>query len=284
MSGDSISLRTAADNLGLHYMTVYRYVRTGKLAAVKRGGQWFVDPDDLGLLRIGSDPAARDGSRSRAAQQLEARMLAADEAGAWAVVSQALTSGAEPAEIHLRMLIPAMRAIGDAWERGDISVFDEHQATVIATRITARLGPRFHRRGRPKAHAIVGLVSGDPHALASGIIADLLRGRGFAVTDLGADTPAESFIEMIEAAAAPDSDHDGGADLVGLVISSSMSANATQVASTIAAITSAHPHVTIALGGSGIGTEAAARELGATIWRETIGELLDTFDELAARA
>jgi len=278
MSGDLISLRAAAEQLGLHYMTIYRYVRTGRLTATKRGGQWFVDPDDLGSLTVGSDPATRDGSRARAAQQLEARMLAADEPGAWAVVSQALTSGAEPAEIHLRMLIPAMRAIGDAWEKGAITVFDEHQATVIANRITARLGPRFHRRGQPKGCVVVGLVSGDSHALASAIIADLLRGRGFAVTDLGADTPAESFIEMIEA-----SSSDQTTDLIGLVISSSTTANADEVASSLAAITTAHPDVTIALGGHGIADEEVALELGATLWRETIGELLDTFEELAER-
>ncbi len=289
MSGEPISLRAASEELGLHYMTVYRYVRTGKLVAEKRGGQWFVDPDDLRSLTVGSDPATRDGSRARAAQQLEARMLAADEAGAWAVVSQVLTSGAEPADIHLRMVIPAMHSIGVAWERGDITVFDEHQATVIATRITARLGPRFRRRERPKGHLVVGLASGDTHSLPIAIITDLLRGRGFAVTELGADTPAESFLETIRASEQSASEQSASEQgkppvLVGLVLSSSTNTNITKVASTIATIRAERPNVTIALGGIGIADEAEAIRVGATFWRTSIAELLDTFDELAERA
>ena len=42
-----ISLQEAADALGVHYMTAYRYVRTGRLPAVKDGAEWRVDPADL---------------------------------------------------------------------------------------------------------------------------------------------------------------------------------------------------------------------------------------------
>ena len=42
-----LTLQQAADKLGVHYMTVYRYVRTGKLPATRVGGGWQVDPDDL---------------------------------------------------------------------------------------------------------------------------------------------------------------------------------------------------------------------------------------------
>ena len=48
-----ISLQEAADELGVHYMTAYRYVRTGRLPAVKEGAEWRVDPADLALLEVG---------------------------------------------------------------------------------------------------------------------------------------------------------------------------------------------------------------------------------------
>lgn len=275
MAAESISLRAAAEELGLHYMTVYRYVRTGRLSATKVGGQWFVDPADIEALAHGDDTTRSDGVRTRAATNIEDRLLAADEAGAWSVVAQALTSGAEPAEIHLRLIIPAMRSIGARWARGEIAVFDEHQATVVASRITARLGPRFHRRGPVRGHVVVGLVSGDAHALTSAIIADLLRGRGFEVTDLGADTPTESFLEVIDASA---SEH----RLVGIVISSTTTQNLEQAAQTIAAIRAKRPDVAVALGGSGVPTSVEAEAAGATIWSPDIEGLLARFDELTS--
>lgn len=274
MPADSISLRAAAENLGLHYMTVYRYVRTGRLAATKEGGQWFVDPADIEAIANGNDSKPSEGVRTRAAAQLEDRLLVADEPGAWAVVSQALTSGAEPAEIHLRMLIPAMRSIGQRWANDEIEVFDEHQATTIASRITARLGPRFHRRGTGRGHIVVGLVSGDAHALTTAIIADLLRGRHFEVTDLGADTPAESFLEVMDM---------GSADrpFIGVVISSTTSASLAQAKDTITAIRARRPNAHIALGGAGVPGRVEAEAAGATIWAPDVEGLLDQFDKLA---
>jgi len=275
MAAESISLRTAAENLGLHYMTVYRYVRTGRLAASKQGGQWFVDPADIEAIANGDDSLGdRSGVRTRAPGQLEDRLLAADEAGAWAVVSQALTSGAEPSEIHLRMLIPAMKSIGAQWQRGEIEVFDEHQATVVASRITARLGPRFHRRGSNRGLIVVGLISGDSHALTTAIIADLLRGRRFEVTDLGADTPAESFLEVM-GSATPEQ------PLVGVVISSTITENLQQAKNTISTIRTSQPDAVIALGGTGVPSRVEAEAAGATIWAPDVQRLLERFDELA---
>ncbi len=274
MLAKSISLRAAAEQLGLHYMTVYRYVRTGRLAAKKVGGQWVVDPADVEAIAAGDEPSRSGGVRAKAASHLEDRLLAADEAGAWAVVSQSLTSGAEPAEIHLRILIPAMRSIGERWQRGEINVFDEHQATVVASRVAARLGPLFHRRGTPRGHVVVGLAAGDTHALTTAIIADLLRGRGFEVTDLGADTPAESFLEVMATASAE-------RPLVGVVISSTTTENFSQAADTIAAIRARRPDSRIALGGTGVPGRVEAEAAGATIWAQDVEGLLDQFDEFA---
>ena len=51
----TLSLRECAERLGVHYMTAYRYVRTGMLAAVKQGTEWRVASEDL--ESFGSGPA-----------------------------------------------------------------------------------------------------------------------------------------------------------------------------------------------------------------------------------
>ncbi len=148
----AIGLREAADRLGVHYMTVYRYVRTGRLAAVREGAEWRVQTEDVDHLRNGTEPATRHprGSRGVARDRLEARLIGGDEAGAWLVVESALASGASPSEIYLLLLVPTLAAIGDRWEAGDLTVADEHRATVVAQRLVGRLGPRT---GAPWPHA-----------------------------------------------------------------------------------------------------------------------------------
>jgi methanogenic corrinoid protein MtbC1 len=95
--------------------------------------------------------------------------------------------------VYLDVITPAMRAIGDQWECGEIDVAVEHRASGIASRLVGRLGPRCVRRGRPRGTVILGCVAGERHALGVAVLADLLRLEGWAVSDLGADTPHESF-------------------------------------------------------------------------------------------
>ncbi len=156
MPKKSLTLQQAADRLGVHYMTVYRYVRTGKLPATRVGRAWQVDPDDLAQVtpaQAGDTPApaARAGATKA---QLEARLLAGDEPGAWGVVEAALASNRSPSEVLLQLVAPALESVGDRWHVGELTVADEHRASAVAVRLISRIGARFARRG-PKRGTIV---------------------------------------------------------------------------------------------------------------------------------
>ncbi|MGO9856405.1 MAG: B12-binding domain-containing protein, partial [Acidimicrobiales bacterium] len=148
-----MNLQEVADRLGVHYMTAYRYVRTGRLPATQIGSHWFVEPRDLPRVGAGAAVAGRPRAATRrsarlaAARRLEDRLVAGDEAGAWGIVEGRLTSGSNPTEILLDELGLAMRSVGEGWEAGDYSVDDEHRASGVATRVVARLGARFTKRG-----------------------------------------------------------------------------------------------------------------------------------------
>ncbi|HBQ04026.1 MAG TPA: DNA-binding protein, partial [Acidimicrobiaceae bacterium] len=47
---EMLSLNEVAERLGLHYMTVYKYVRSGKLPGTKNNGSWEVAEKDLSTL------------------------------------------------------------------------------------------------------------------------------------------------------------------------------------------------------------------------------------------
>lgn len=201
---DDITLDEAASRLGVHYMTAYRYVRTGRLAATKREGQWRVPVAAVEGFESG-DGQAPPGRRGR--PRIEAhrarlvdRLLANDEPGAWTVVEGAQLAGLDATAVHLDLLAPALRTIGERWARGEVSVADEHRATAVATRLVGRLGPQFVRRGRRRGTVVVGGAPGDHHALPVAMLADVLRGSQYAVVDLGAATPVESFVDAVRSA------------------------------------------------------------------------------------
>jgi excisionase family DNA binding protein len=271
-----LTLTETAHHLGVHYMTAYKYVRTGRLPAHKVGQEWYVASADLATFTRSQEAPARRGARRAAyPAELQDRFLQADEAGAWSVVERALGSGMDPDEILLDLLSPAMAAVGDDWERGIITVAQEHQASAIATRVVGRLGPQFARRGRKRGHVVVGAAPLDEHGLPSAILRDLLQGRRLAVTDLGANVPAESWESTVVAA------KDASPRLVGVGICATTKGNQREIKKAIAAIREVTT-VPIVLGGHGVASAAQAMRLGADRYSASAAEAVALLDAIVA--
>lgn len=256
MSAPRITLHEAADRLGVHYMTAYRYVRTGRLPATREGVQWMVEPDDLAELAVNGGRRPRGAARAAAPRTMAARLVAGDEAGAWVLVEAALASGAEPDEVLLDIIGAAMTEVGTQWEVGTIDVADEHRASGVAQRLVGRLGPRFARRGRKRGTIVVGAPAGEEHGLPTAMLADLLRGARFDVADLGADTPAASF-----ALAAGRADR-----LQAVVLGITSPGHDRAVRAAFSALRRAGVGAPLLVGGSAVEDEAHAARLGADGW------------------
>ncbi len=258
MATQPLSLPEAAKELGVHYMTVYRYVRTGRLPAKRVGGTWQIAPADIELVRRVAPGARRPRptgptqSRSR----LQARLVAGDETGAWALLEAALASDMTPEDVLLELVAPTLRSIGARWERGQLSIADEHRASAVAARLISRLGARFARRGVKRGTVILAAPSGELHAAPVAIAANLLRWRGFDVVELGADTPAEALAETVVSEA----------DLVAVGIACTTDGASRAARRAIAMVRRSSPDVPILLGGAEISDAAHARKLGADVF------------------
>lgn len=192
-----LTLQEAADQLGVHYMTAYRYVRTGRLDASKEGALWQVDEADLKAFvdgKVPNGPTAALTMLDDAWLRLFKRLIVGDEAGCWNIIEDCLTSGMTPHNLYDRLIAPAMTEVGEHWANGDLDVADEHLATAITTRLIGRLGPKFVRPGRSRGTVVLAMLAHDNHGLASAMLADLLRLQRFDAIDLGANTPKESII------------------------------------------------------------------------------------------
>ena len=261
-----IGLPEAAELLGVHYMTAYRYVRTGRLPANSVGGVWQIDPDDV-LAVAGAGPAPRrvqGGSRSRAATRLERRLVQGDGAGAFAVCEEAIASWATPEDVYADLVVPAMRSIGDRWHDGEISVAVEHRATTAIAGVMGRLGPRFSHRGRKRGTMVIGAPAGDRHSIPVTLVADLLRAARFDVVDLGGDTPPESFVEAARVADR----------LVAVAIGVTTLRNGPAVTAAVDALHAELAGTPVIVGGAAMPTRAAATRAGADHWSGTDGRRL----------
>jgi excisionase family DNA binding protein len=252
---DNMSLAEAAEKLGVHYMTAYRYVRTGRLPAVKQGATWMVQRADVDAFghTAATPTRRRGGSRAAMPLRLEDRLVQGDEAGAWQVVDDAVAGSMPLADVYTDLLAPALASIGEKWARHELDIEAEHQATTIATRLIGRLGPRFTRPGRRRGTVVLGAPAGDDHSLPVLIVADLVRLHGFNVVDLGANTPPGAFGRSAQRA---DS-------VVAVGVCATAPDNIESVRDALIAIAASCP-ARIVLGGGGV-SDAIVDELAATL-------------------
>ena len=264
-----LTLQEAADELGVHYMTAYRYVRLGAMEASKSGGVWQVQRSAVDRFRENAKaaaatvgPSGKGGARNRRApwaSRLESRLVAGDAPGSWSVIEAAMAAGAELDEIYLDVLTPAMVSIGERWAAGELDISIEHRATAIAMRLVGRIGPRFNRRGRSRGVVALGAPAGEFHALPVAMLGDLLRLRGWEVSDFGVDVPSESLAHVINQTP----------DLVAVGLSVMSSDNLTSLADACAAVHVADPSVLVVVGGHAVTDLDHARSLGADAYAAT---------------
>ena len=269
---DTITLTDASERLGVHYMTAYRYVRTGRLAAHKAGGQWRVTTDDLEHFTADETPRA---PRAQVLPPLIAeRLIAGDENGTYQLIDDAMAAGATAEEVYLDLIGPAMTAIGERWHDGELSIADEHVASSTALRVVSRLGSRVAARGRSRGTILLASVAEDYHYLPTAMIRDLLRFRGFDVVDLGANTPAQSIIERAATI---------GDDLLAIGLAST-NPGAQEVARQTLKTLGGTVNVPIVVGGGAFAGLDQIRSLGDCIPSESARHALEIFDDIHAKA
>ncbi len=137
---------------------------------------------------------SRETTVRRMARAYLSALLAADEVAAESTIRDAIDAGLTGAEIDEELIAPALWRVGELWERGDISVADEHAATEISLRVLA-----LQREARRVADARAGhrvmlaTPPGEMHVVALRMVSNLLRHSGYQVLMLGADVPADDL-------------------------------------------------------------------------------------------
>jgi methanogenic corrinoid protein MtbC1 len=127
-----------------------------------------------------------------------AALFAGDLPSALAAVQRSLDEGTSPADVHCLLIEPALYRVGDAWERAQIGVSDEHVATAIAERALADLFPRLVGRNRGNGPRVVlSVVPGEAHQIGLRMVADVLEGAGYRVVVLRPGASMNTLVELV---------------------------------------------------------------------------------------
>ncbi|WP_153504380.1 MerR family transcriptional regulator [Cumulibacter manganitolerans] len=183
-----------------------------------------------------------------AAAALDAERLAAS-------LDEMFASGGHEtvADTHV---LPAMRALGEAWADGSVSVAGEHLASNAVMR---RLAVGFEAAGAHETgpRVLVGLPPGARHEIGALSFAIAARRRGLSVDYLGADLPVADWVAAVAAREA-----------TAIVLAVPRAGDVPAAQQLVQAVQHAHPGTLVALGGAqqdvvGGATVPLGHEVGA---------------------
>jgi methanogenic corrinoid protein MtbC1 len=121
-------------------------------------------------------------------------VLSGDEVAAEITIREAMDAGLSQAEIDDEIIAPALWFVGELWERGEISVADEHLATEISLRVLALQREAKRVATARGAHRVLlAAPDGERHIVALGMVGNLLRDAGYRIIMLGADVPVPAL-------------------------------------------------------------------------------------------
>jgi MerR family transcriptional regulator, light-induced transcriptional regulator len=136
-------------------------------------------------------------SPAAAQRDLDGSLSGFDEARAHAVLDELLAT-ATLDSILSDVLIPFLRELGERWERGEITVAQEHFASSMLRGRLLGLARGWDRGIGPRV--LLSCAPGERHDLGLIAFGLALRARGFRILYLGADTPIESVAQTARAA------------------------------------------------------------------------------------
>lgn len=214
-----LTIGQVADLVGVPVPTLRSWqLRYGLAEPVRTpGGHRRYGPADVEVLQAMRSAVGRGLSARSAAQALRAPRPdpdvpldlltealacagACDQDGLLAVLDRAERAMGPDATVD-RLLVPALREIGDRWERGQLDVGAEHLATAAARQWVARRsgGPALRSDAAP---VVLAAAPDNRHTVALEAFAMLLHCRGWPTRLLGADTPVPAVVHAVDATGA----------------------------------------------------------------------------------
>ncbi|GAA1315218.1 cobalamin B12-binding domain-containing protein [Saccharothrix xinjiangensis] len=128
--------------------------------------------------------------------ELMTALAEADEHAALDQVLGLLDAGVPAEGVLLEVVAAAQAEIGRLWQADRWGVAQEHAATAVVEHVIAALGARV-TTATTRGHVVVACLEGERHAVPPRIVAEVLRGRGWQVTFLGAGVPIAHLVPYL---------------------------------------------------------------------------------------
>lgn len=115
-----------------------------------------------------------------------------------ALTDAAIAEGVNAHDILAQGLVPGIQEVGEMFENGECFLPELLASGQAMTEALALIEPMLSSGEIPRiGKVLLGTVADDVHDIGKNIVAMILRGNGWEVTDLGVDVQTDEFVEAV---------------------------------------------------------------------------------------
>ncbi|MBM3295796.1 MAG: cobalamin-binding protein [Candidatus Aminicenantes bacterium] len=203
--------------------------------------------------------------------KLREALLEGKKAEVEALVDQALAAGLPTRQILNDGLIAGMEQVGVLFKNNEIFIPEVLVAARAMNAALSKLEPLLVKdKVEPKGVVVIGTVKGDLHDIGKNLVAMMLKGAGYKIVDLGADVPADRFVEAARS------------ERAGVVaLSALLTTTMIQMKAVVEAVRSAGLAIPVIVGGAPL-TQDYADEIGARGYAPDAASAVDVVRRILA--
>ena len=142
-----------------------------------------------------SEPVTADAAAEGVSVELREAIQRLDDAASHTAFDRLLADFSLDA-VLVGAVLPLLRELGEGWERGEVSVAQEHFASHLIRGRLLGLARGWDRGSGPRA--VLACPPEERHDLGLLIFGLALREHGWRITFLGGDTPVETLADTVE--------------------------------------------------------------------------------------
>ena len=183
-----------------------RITLNGLREFLRSSNRTLVDPKALGIeeaeLSVIEAPPMRrrpirGEGREPSQQEFRAALAEGDEQRCVELLHQRIALGWSRAEAAEDLITDAMRGMGDAWDCGELEVYQERRSCTICSRLIYDLRDSLPELPGDASIAIGAAPESDPYQLPTAMVELALRESGWNAINLGNDLPLDSLIQAV---------------------------------------------------------------------------------------
>ena len=125
-------------------------------------------------------------------------LLRGDSAECLKLADQTIVTTADLKRFYLDVICPSMYRIGQLWESNQVTLSEEHLATVIVSQVMTSQYPRIIQFNVTRGKSVVCLSANEFHELGARMVADFMEMAGWDVHFIGKSTSVDELVDELK--------------------------------------------------------------------------------------